>query len=94
VNRTLLDELSPRYPNSRFNETNRVLSGDELAPFFAATRRRSRLTVLTDTVSRGARVAGGQQYGVGLDMIDLDAAGATASACAGHRTSTAKRLPS
>ena len=76
VNRTLRDELAERYPNPRFNETNRVLSGDELAAFLRGHEMAiTGLDVLNDAVFRAVpelRVV--SKYGVGLDMIDLDAA--------------------
>ena len=76
VNRTLRDELSQRYPGSKFNDTNRVLAGDELAAFLRGHRMAiTGLDVLTDAIFRDVpelRVV--SKYGVGLDMIDLDAA--------------------
>ena len=76
VNRTLRDELSGRYPDSKFNDTDRVLAGDELAAFLRGHRMAiTGLDVLTDAIFRDVpelRVV--SKYGVGLDMIDLDAA--------------------
>ena len=76
VNPTLRDELLQRYPGSTFNDTNRVLAGDELAAFLRGHRMAiTGLDVLTDAIFRDVpelRVV--SKYGVGLDMIDLDAA--------------------
>ena len=75
-NPTLRKELILRYPRSRFNDTNRVLAGDELATFLRGhTRAITGLDVLSDAVFRAVpelRLV--SKYGVGLDMIDLDAA--------------------
>jgi phosphoglycerate dehydrogenase-like enzyme len=75
-NPTLRNELILRYPLSRFNDTNRVLAGDELATFLRGhTRAITGLDVLSDAVFRAVpelRLV--SKYGVGLDMIDLDAA--------------------
>jgi phosphoglycerate dehydrogenase-like enzyme len=76
VNPTLRDELSRRFPGSKFNDTNRVLAGDELAAFLRGYPMAiTGLDVLTDEIFRAVpelRVV--SKYGVGLDMIDLDAA--------------------
>jgi len=75
-NSTLRQELTLRYPLSRFNDTNRVLAGSELAAFLRGhTKAITGLDVLSDAVFRAVpelRVV--SKYGVGLDMIDLDAA--------------------
>lgn len=75
-NPTLRKELTLRYPLSRFNDTNRVLGGDELVTFLRGhTRAITGLDVLSDAVFRAVpelRLV--SKYGVGLDMIDLDAA--------------------
>ena len=75
-NSTLRQELSLRYPLSRFNDTNRVLAGDELVAFLRGhTKAITGLDVLSDAVFRAVpelRLV--SKYGVGLDMIDLDAA--------------------
>jgi len=75
-NSTLRRELTLRYPLARFNDTNRVLAGDELAAFLHGhSRAITGLDVLTDAVFRAVpelRLV--SKYGVGLDMIDLDAA--------------------
>ena len=75
-NPTLRHELTARYPLARFNDTNRVLAGDELAAFLRGhTRAITGLDVLSEAVFRavpGLRLV--SKYGVGLDMIDLDAA--------------------
>ena len=75
-NPTLRQELTLRYPLARFNDTNRVLAGDELATFLRGhTKAITGLDVLTDAVFRAVpelRLV--SKYGVGLDMIDLDAA--------------------
>jgi len=76
VNRTLRDELCARHPGSKFNDTDRVLAGDELAAFLRGYRMAiTGLDVLTDAIFGAVpelRVV--SKYGVGLDMIDLDAA--------------------
>ena len=75
-NPTLRAELTLRYPGSRFNDTNRVLEGDELVTFLRGHARAiTGLDVLTDAVFRGVpelRLV--SKYGVGLDMIDIDSA--------------------
>jgi phosphoglycerate dehydrogenase-like enzyme len=75
-NSTLRDELSERYPLSRFNDTDRVLEGDELVTFLRGhTRAITGLDVVSEAVFRAVpelRLI--SKYGVGLDMIDLDAA--------------------
>jgi D-3-phosphoglycerate dehydrogenase len=75
-NPTLRNELVLRYPLSRFNDTNRVLAGDELVMFLRGhTKAITGLDVLSDAVFRAVpelRLV--SKYGVGLDMIDLDAA--------------------
>ena len=76
-NPTLRQELLDRYPGSRFNdEGTAVLAGDALVAVPA--RRRKAITgldVLDEAVFRAVpelRLV--SKYGVGLDMIDLDAA--------------------
>jgi D-3-phosphoglycerate dehydrogenase len=75
-NPTLRQELTLLYPHSRFNETNRVLAGDELAAFLRGHAKAiTGLDVLSEEVFRAVpelRLV--SKYGVGLDMIDLDAA--------------------
>ena len=75
-NRTLRNELSLRYPHSRFNDTNRVLAGGELVTFLRGhTKAITGLDVVTDAVFRAVpelRLV--SKYGVGLDTIDLAAA--------------------
>lgn len=75
-NPTLRKELTLRYPLSRFNDTNRVLADDELVKFLRGhTRAITGLDVLSDAVFRAVpelRLV--SKYGVGVDMIDLDAA--------------------
>ena len=76
-NPTLRAELLARYPQARFNdEGGAVMSGDRLAQFLrGATKAITGLDVLDEAVFRAVpelRVV--SKYGVGLDMIDLDAA--------------------
>ena len=73
----LRQELLARYPRSRFNDEGpTVLSGDALAQFLRGhTHAITGLDVLDDAVFRAVpelRLV--SKYGVGLDMIDLDAA--------------------
>lgn len=75
-NPVLRKELTGRYPDAWFNDTNRVLSGAELIEFLGgATKAITGLDVL-DAAVFDARPALRlvSKYGVGLDMIDLDAA--------------------
>ena len=76
-NPILRQELLDRYPGSRFNDAGPVvLSGDVLAEFLRGHDKAiTGLDVLDDAVFRAApelRLV--SKYGVGLDMIDLDAA--------------------
>jgi phosphoglycerate dehydrogenase-like enzyme len=75
-NPVLRKELSDRYPDAWFNDTNRVLSGAELIAFLrGATKAITGLDVLDAAVFDALptlRLV--SKYGVGLDMIDLDAA--------------------
>src|SRR6185436_2249211 len=76
-NPVLRQELLARYPRSRFNDEGpTVLSGDALAQFLRGhTHAITGLDVLDDAVFRAVpelRLV--SKYGVGLDMIDLDAA--------------------
>jgi phosphoglycerate dehydrogenase-like enzyme len=75
-NPVLRQELTARYPLARFNDTNRVLAGDELAAFLRGhTRAITGLDVLSEDVFRAVpelRLV--SKYGVGLDMVDLEAA--------------------
>ena len=76
-NPILRQELLDRYPGSRFNDAGPVvLSGDVLAQFLSGHDKAiTGLDVLDDAVFRAVpelRVV--SKYGVGLDMIDLDAA--------------------
>ena len=76
-NPILRQELLNRYPGSRFNDAGPVvLSGDVLAEFLRGHDKAiTGLDVLDDAVFRAApelRLV--SKYGVGLDMIDLDAA--------------------
>jgi D-3-phosphoglycerate dehydrogenase len=75
-NPTLRHELTLRYPRSRFNDTSRVLEGDELVTFLRGhTRAITGLDVLSESVfHRVPELRLVSKYGVGLDMIDLDAA--------------------
>ena len=76
-NPTLREELLARYPNSRFNDQGTaVLSGDALVQFLRGHAMAiTGLDVLDEAVFRAVpelRIV--SKYGVGLDMIDLDAA--------------------
>jgi phosphoglycerate dehydrogenase-like enzyme len=76
-NPTLRQELLARYPGSRFNdEGTAVLSGDALVQFLRGHEKAiTGLDVLDESVFRAVpelRLV--SKYGVGLDMIDLDAA--------------------
>lgn len=75
-NATLRRELVTRYPSASFNETGRPLTGDDLIVFLRGHDRAiTGLEVLDDHVFRAVpelRIV--SKYGVGLDMIDLDAA--------------------
>ncbi len=76
-NPTLRRELLDRYPDARFNdEGGAVMSGDRLARFLrGAEKAITGLDVLDDSIFRAVpelRLV--SKYGVGLDMIDLDAA--------------------
>ena len=76
-NPTLRAELLARYPRSRFNdEGTPVLSGDALVRFLRGHDKAiTGLDVLDEAVFRAVpelRIV--SKYGVGLDMIDLDAA--------------------
>ena len=76
-NAILRQELLDRYPGSRFNDAGPVvLSGDVLVEFLRGHDKAiTGLDVLDDAVFRAVpelRLV--SKYGVGLDMIDLDAA--------------------
>jgi D-3-phosphoglycerate dehydrogenase len=75
-NPVLRQELIARYPDAKFNDTDRVLSGDELAGFLRGfTKAITGLDVVDEAVLRAVpelRIV--SKYGVGLDMIDLAAA--------------------
>jgi D-3-phosphoglycerate dehydrogenase len=75
-NPILRQELLGRYPGSRFNDAGHVLSGDALAQFLRGHHKAiTGLDVLDEAVFRAVpelRLV--SKYGVGLDMIDLDAA--------------------
>ena len=76
-NPILREELLARYPRSRFNdEGTPVLSGDALVRFLRGHDKAiTGLDVLDEAVFRALpelRIV--SKYGVGLDMIDLDAA--------------------
>jgi phosphoglycerate dehydrogenase-like enzyme len=75
-NPTLRNELTIRHPGSRFNDTNRVLDGEELVTFLRGhTHAITGLDVLSEFVfHRVPELRLVSKYGVGLDMIDLDAA--------------------
>jgi phosphoglycerate dehydrogenase-like enzyme len=73
---TLRRELTERYPDAVFNETRQPLRGDDLIRFLRGRGKAiTGLEVLDDRVFDAVpelRVV--SKYGVGLDMIDLDAA--------------------
>jgi phosphoglycerate dehydrogenase-like enzyme len=75
-NATLRRELAARYPSARFNETGRPLQGDALVDFLRGHEKAiTGLERLDESVFRAVpelRIV--SKYGVGLDMIDLDAA--------------------
>jgi D-3-phosphoglycerate dehydrogenase len=75
-NPTLRAELTARYEHVRFNDTNRVLVGPEVPAFLRGhTKAITGLEKLDDAVFDAVpelRLV--SKYGVGLDMIDLDAA--------------------
>ena len=75
-NPTLCRELTERYPNVRLNQTGHPLIGDQLVQFLRGHQKAiTGLDVLDEAVFRAVpelRLV--SKYGVGLDMIDLDAA--------------------
>lgn len=73
---TLRQELGERYSRLRFNETGRPLTGDHLIEFLRGHRKAiTGLEVLDEGVFRAVpELQVVSKYGVGLDMIDLDAA--------------------
>ncbi len=72
----LREELLARYPDARFNTTGRTLEREELIAFLrGAAQAITGLERIDEAVLRAVpelRVI--SKYGVGLDMIDLDAA--------------------
>jgi D-3-phosphoglycerate dehydrogenase len=72
----LRDELLERYPHSRFNDTGRTLKADALVEFLRGHPKAiTGLETLDEPLFRAVpelRVI--SKYGVGLDMIDVDAA--------------------
>jgi phosphoglycerate dehydrogenase-like enzyme len=75
-NAQLRTELLKRYPDAKFNHTDRVLNGDELVDFLRGYPKAiTGLETLNDEVfSAVPELRLVSKYGVGLDMIDLDAA--------------------
>jgi phosphoglycerate dehydrogenase-like enzyme len=75
-NPILRQELLARYPGSKFNETGRPLGGEAFIAFAAGHEKAiTGLERLDDGVFRALpRLRLVSKYGVGLDMIDLDAA--------------------
>jgi phosphoglycerate dehydrogenase-like enzyme len=75
-NATLRAELLQRYPGARFNLTDRVLPRDELIEFLRGCEKAiTGLETLDASVfSAVPEIRLVSKYGVGLDMIDLDAA--------------------
>ena len=75
-NQQLRSELLERYPAAQFNETRRPLTGVQLIAFLRGhTKAITGLERLDDAVFRAVpelRLV--SKYGVGFDMIDLDAA--------------------
>jgi D-3-phosphoglycerate dehydrogenase len=75
-NRRLRDELGARYASIRWNSTDRVLAGQELVDFLRGHERAitglDRLDAHVFSAVPELRLV--SKYGVGLDMIDLDAA--------------------
>jgi phosphoglycerate dehydrogenase-like enzyme len=75
-NATLRRELVARHATATFNETGQPLRGDDLVTFLRGHDRAiTGLEVLDDAVFEAVpelRIV--SKYGVGLDMIDLDAA--------------------
>ena len=75
-NQTLRRELLARYPDADFNESRRPLAGDDLTRFLRGHDKAiTGLEVLDEALFRAVpelRLV--SKYGVGLDMIDLDAA--------------------
>ena len=72
----LRDELLQRYAGARFNHTDRTLIGDALVEFLRGHEKAiTGLETLNDAVfSAVPELRLVSKYGVGLDMIDLDAA--------------------
>ena len=72
----LCEELLARFPGATFNHTGRTLKGDELVAFLRGHEMAiTGLERLDEALFRAApelRIV--SKYGVGLDMIDLDAA--------------------
>lgn len=73
-NATLRSELSAQFPNSRFNESGRNLSTDELIAFFSHA---DGILVGTEPINRevingSPSVSCLAKYGVGLDNVDID----------------------
>ena len=75
-NATLRRELLARYPSARFNETGYPLASDDLISLLRGCEKAiTGLEVLDDRLFDAVpdlRIV--SKYGVGLDMIDLDAA--------------------
>jgi phosphoglycerate dehydrogenase-like enzyme len=75
-NQTLRRELLARYPDADFNDTRRPLAGDDLIRFLRGHDKAiTGLEMLDESLFRAVpelRLV--SKYGVGLDMIDLDAA--------------------
>jgi D-3-phosphoglycerate dehydrogenase len=75
-NPTLCRELTERYPNARLNETGRPLYGEQLVRFLHGYQKAiTGLEVLGEAEFCALpELQLISKYGVGLDMVDLDAA--------------------
>jgi phosphoglycerate dehydrogenase-like enzyme len=74
-NEILRAEVLARFPDTRFNESGRSLSGDELIAFLSG---RDRIIVALERIDAALLAALPElkvvsKYGVGLDNVDLDA---------------------
>jgi len=74
-NKTLRQELLQKYPNARFNETGKRLSGTELVQFLKGCEKAIIALESVDStlVKQLPELKTIAKYGVGLDSIDLKA---------------------